>query len=191
LITEGILDRNKFIEDNLGLAVSRVLVLNHGVYDEDMVQVASMALCIVADRYDPSKGFKFATYAVPYIDGYIKSYKNHNSIVRPIRKKDRYFLPLIVSFETPVNHDGKELLTLGSLLEAGIELEREVINDAYVEEFTDTLQEDERKILKLRIAGHMEKEIAGITNRSQAQISRKLKRIGKKYLDYKSMRNNG
>lgn len=45
-----------------------------GVEREDLEQVASMALLKALERYDPSRGFRFATYAVPTMTGDIRNH---------------------------------------------------------------------------------------------------------------------
>jgi RNA polymerase sigma factor (sigma-70 family) len=42
--------------------------------DEDLVQVATLGLLKAADRFDPSLGFRFSTYAIPTIEGEVKRY---------------------------------------------------------------------------------------------------------------------
>lgn len=62
------LSREELITTNLRFAVS---VAKRYVYTgiplEDLIQYANMGLCRAADSYDPTKGFKFITYAVWWI----------------------------------------------------------------------------------------------------------------------------
>ena len=67
--------RNLIVERNLRLAegiASRFT--GRGVDYEDLVQVASVALIGAIERFDPSRGFKFSTFAAPTIIGEIKNY---------------------------------------------------------------------------------------------------------------------
>ena len=58
------------------LPLVRRLARRYGDRDEydDLVQVASFALLKAIDRYDPSRGVRFSTYAVPTIVGELKRY---------------------------------------------------------------------------------------------------------------------
>jgi RNA polymerase sigma-B factor len=58
-----------------------------GVADEDLEQVAYLALVKVADTYDHSKGHDFLSYAVPSIRGAIRRYfRDQGWMVRPPRR---------------------------------------------------------------------------------------------------------
>lgn len=48
--------------------------MNKGVDYEDLYQVGSMALVFAVERFDPSKGFEFTSFATPTIIGEIKRY---------------------------------------------------------------------------------------------------------------------
>ena len=74
--------KNKLIEDNLCLVTSRVIALNNGRYDDDLYQVGCIGLIKAADRFDEKRGFKFSTYAVAWIDGNIRRYKNKENRIR-------------------------------------------------------------------------------------------------------------
>jgi len=67
--------RNEIVEKHLSLAelLARKYV-GRGVEYEDLLQVASYALVLAVERFDPDKGVQFASYATPTIIGEIKKY---------------------------------------------------------------------------------------------------------------------
>ena len=50
-----------------------------GVETEDLDQVAGMALLKALERFDPARGFRFVTYAVPTITGDVRNYLRDKS----------------------------------------------------------------------------------------------------------------
>ena len=56
------------------LPLAKRLARGYGDRDEydDLVQVASVALIKAVDRYDPGRGIKFSSYAVPTVVGELK-----------------------------------------------------------------------------------------------------------------------
>ena len=67
--------RNALIEKFLPMAeLLAYKYSGRGVEREDLQQVASYALVLAVDRYDPDKGVQFASFATPTIIGEIKKY---------------------------------------------------------------------------------------------------------------------
>ncbi len=75
-------DREKYIENNIGLARSCVSrYVGRGVEYEDLFQTACLGLVKAAERFDDTRGLKFSTYAVPVILGELKQlFRNGGSI---------------------------------------------------------------------------------------------------------------
>ncbi len=54
-----------------------------GVELEDLQQVAGMALLKALERFEPGRGFRFVTYAVPTITGDVRNHlRDHSAMVR-------------------------------------------------------------------------------------------------------------
>ena len=67
--------RNQIVEENLYIV--DILIrkyLGKGVDHDDLYQVGAMALVSAVERFDPSKGFEFQSFATPTILGEIKKY---------------------------------------------------------------------------------------------------------------------
>lgn len=66
-------DRNRLVEAHLGFAhhVARRYA-NRGVGDDDLEQIALLALVKAVDRFDPGLGYAFTTFAGRTIEGEIK-----------------------------------------------------------------------------------------------------------------------
>jgi RNA polymerase sigma factor (sigma-70 family) len=69
LAARWVAERNAFLEGHAGLV--RHVVKRHawpgGVPREDLIQEAHLALCRAVERYDPGRGTRFSSYAVPVI----------------------------------------------------------------------------------------------------------------------------
>lgn len=67
--------RNRIVEENLYIV--DILIrkyLGKGVDYDDLYQVGAMALVSAVERFDPSKGYEFKSFATPTILGEIKKY---------------------------------------------------------------------------------------------------------------------
>ena len=72
--------RSPALRDELGesyLPLARAVARRfegRGVEREDLQQVASIALMKAIERFEPSRGFRFVTYAIPTIAGDVRNY---------------------------------------------------------------------------------------------------------------------
>ena len=67
--------RDKLVESYLPLAKSVARRYEgRGIEIEDLQQVASMALLKAVERFEPERGYRFVTYAVPTIAGDVRNY---------------------------------------------------------------------------------------------------------------------
>lgn len=64
--------RNRIVEAHMGLAVHIVRRYSSGGDEEDLEQVALLALVRAVERFDPTRGFSFATFAGRTIEGELK-----------------------------------------------------------------------------------------------------------------------
>ena len=67
--------RNELVESHLYMV--DILIrkyLGKGVEYDDLYQVGALALVQAVERFDPSKGFEFSSFATPTILGEIKKY---------------------------------------------------------------------------------------------------------------------
>jgi RNA polymerase sigma-B factor len=67
--------RNKVVEHYLYLAeILSKKYTGRGIDYDDLYQISSMALLFAVERFDPSRGFAFTSFATPTIIGEIKKY---------------------------------------------------------------------------------------------------------------------
>ena len=65
--------KEKFIQANLKLVrYIANMYRNRGIPIDDLIQEGNIGLMIAVDKFDPEKGNRFTTFAVEYINGYIK-----------------------------------------------------------------------------------------------------------------------
>jgi RNA polymerase sigma-B factor len=88
--------RDQLVAKHLGLAhhIARRFI-NRGEPFDDLFQVASMALVKAVDRFDPERGIKFNTFAVPYMVGELKRhFRDKGWAVRAPRRIQELYLEL-------------------------------------------------------------------------------------------------
>lgn len=81
--------RNELIERYLYIAeIAAKKFAGRGVDYEDLFQVASLALVKAIERFEPSRGIKFSSYATPSLIGEIKNYFRDSSRVMRLPRRD-------------------------------------------------------------------------------------------------------
>lgn len=114
--------RNAIAESYLYLAhaVARRFA-GRGVEREDLVQVASLALLHAIDRFEPQRGMKFTTFAVPTIAGEVRNHlRDKARMVRLPRRTSELLVRLLAAQERFFQENGREatVAELAVLLEA-------------------------------------------------------------------------
>ena len=173
-------DRDKFITWNLALVTSRVLRINRGHYDEDMFQAGCVGLIKAVDKFDPSRGYAFSTYAVPTIDGHIQVYKQRtNHLIRPLRQNrsgdELYSYRHVESMDAPIKYNDENLY-LSNILEDSANVEADATGGLIVEFLLSKLNEQERRIIELRMEEYSQQDIADMIGTTQANVSRKIRK---------------
>ena len=77
----------QIVAEHTGLVKSVALRLSYiyGEEPEDMIQIGYIGLIKAARRFDPQRGLKFSTYAVPMIAGEIKSQMRDRGAIKVSR----------------------------------------------------------------------------------------------------------
>jgi RNA polymerase sporulation-specific sigma factor len=75
--------RDEIVAENLRLVWSVVLRFEgRGIESEDLFQIGSVGLLRAIERFDPSFGVRFSTYAVPLIIGEIRRYLRDQGVLK-------------------------------------------------------------------------------------------------------------
>lgn len=78
--------RKQLIEDNVGLVWSIVRrFLDRGYEKDDLFQIGCIGLINAVDRFDMSYNVRFSTYAIPVIQGEIKSFLRDDGMIKVSR----------------------------------------------------------------------------------------------------------
>lgn len=74
ILKEGNYARNKIVEANLKLVVRIATIYkDHRIEPRVLIQEGNLGLIRAAEKFDPDKGFRFSTYAYPWITTFIKN----------------------------------------------------------------------------------------------------------------------
>lgn len=149
LIKAGDADaRDAFIESFLRLVVSRAKLYSRDFdFFMDLVQEGNIGLIAAIEHFDPSKGVSFSTYAVPWIDRYIRRESCRTG--RPIRipealcqtannllATEKTFeqahgrKPTISELSEIMNLEAKKIVELRSILMSPVSLQQETNSES-------------------------------------------------------------
>lgn len=82
-----LISKNKLLKLNTGLINKVVLkYLSSGLEKDDLFQLGCIGLVKAIDRFNPSLGYMFSSYAVPMIEGEIKRFLRDDGIIKVSRE---------------------------------------------------------------------------------------------------------
>ena len=168
--------RDKLITDNMRLVYHMYGKIGDGPikenYKEDIISEGMLGLCKAADTFDESRGVRFSTCAAMCI---------RNAMLMFIRKTKKHF-PREVSLYKAVRRDadGKEL-TLADIIEDESQSEDEIITRIMLEDFEEKQAPIDQRILREIRQGKKQREIGEIVGMSQAQVSRRIRKMREKF----------
>lgn len=199
-------DQKKLVENNIALAYSRsskmskrYLSYNLSLEKDDFDSYAFEGLCEAAIRFDVTRNVKFSTFAVNYIDNYIKTnvYLENSTIKVPSYTKNeekmkqyRYIAlknALVTSNEIGCQDSDGNVVNLDSLYCCGKnEVGFELIEDSiYLDFLEGTLSEKDKNIFI-----HLVHDGCSLADAAESlgihlnTVSRRKKRIAKKIEKY-------
>lgn len=174
------------------IPLARSIVNQLCVYDfinryekEDLLQIAYAQLTIAANRFDESRGYKFSTYAFPFIKNGLLRHANRDKAYNIRRNEPHHYK--VYSLDIMFDNNGDKPTPAEDILNTGNEFEDELINNIDLKSAIASLDKPEREIIELYYFDDLnQSEIADLLNTSQVQVSRKLKQAlekMKKYLE--------
>ena len=188
------------VEENTGLIWSVVKRFQGRGYDkEDLFQIGSIGLLKCIDNFDLERKVKFSTYAVPLImeeasykikrekEHYEKLYNREPTLKEIAATLDIDESDILMAMESGQDvcslhqviyqNEGDEI-HLEDKLEQQSHLIEQTVDNIYIQELLQKLNEQERKLIELRyFQNQTQAVIAGIMGISQVQVSRMEKKI--------------
>ena len=161
-------DLEEMAKKHTGLVKSIANRLSY-IYDEDLedlIQIGYIGLIKAVKGFDPSKGFKFSTYAVPVITGEIRSQLRDQGNIKVSRriKSDMTLIKRAEEEYMASNDRAPKLSELSSILGISEERIQEAIgaNDATksmgnIEDVTIAVKEEDTNVLKIDLKESLNK----------------------------------
>ncbi len=169
------------------------------LYQEDIRQEGMLELWRVSQSFDESRGFAFATYAVPCILGSMRRFVKENcSTIRIPRTmwKNGETIP-VVSLDAPIDDEKSDSATFGDLIPGEPDFYPELFEDQ-LDDFLATVTNDRRRDIYEEFAygaayGNTpnQQELANKYGYSQAQVSRFRTKFRKEFQDFLNRTDRG
>lgn len=186
-----ITERNKKVEENLKL-VSHSLALLKVPWNEDYFQQGVLELIRCVEKYDPSKGYKFSTYAVKCITLKLKDYIKRDYVIKPKltgEKGGKVWAPQAISLSKPiVTIPGNKEISIEDMIAkeedydsmfVRLELER-LVEEKII------AKRDLQLFMDLELNGYTLKELRGMYHLSNFEIKSKIDEIREILYNYLS-----
>lgn len=139
-------EQQKLVESNIKLAYKFATQYKNSYTCEfdDLVQIASVGLCKAAITYDPSKNYKFSTYA------YVTMRNEILQLKRKKRIEDNY-ATLSLDSESYSDTTNNTVGTLSDIIPSEMNIEDQVVNKFQIEYALNQLKEPQKSIVKYMI----------------------------------------
>ena len=118
--------RNKLIEGNLRLVVKTAFEINEAWKDVDvldLIQEGNLGLIDAVDRYEIRKGYRFSTYAMHYIKGYMLTHIRSNTgpLKTGTTKAQREIFYNMGAVKDLLEKEGADIEKIASLYGGGVD----------------------------------------------------------------------
>lgn len=167
-------EQRKLVEDNIALIY--FYFKRYNIPYDSNIAMGYISLCEAAKTYDPSRGVKFSTYAYKAImNDYINSVRN---------KKKQQFINSMISLESIIAQDDNRDVLLSDVIKSPMKFDHSMITKEVINNLKDYLLKtpyNKRKIFEMYLRGETQLSIASKLKVSQAQVSRVIKDIQKKF----------
>ena len=183
--------RNEIVEQHLNLAeLLAHKYMGRGVEYEDLLQVASYALVLAVERYDPERAIQFVSFATPTIIGEIKKYFRDTTWSLKVPRRLKEISIKLIDAKERLQENLQRVPTVPELAEYMGVSEEEIIealegSHAYatysLDHEPDPFSENERmqfeKFLGVNEDGYERLETSGILEKVMSELSQTEKEI--------------
>jgi RNA polymerase sigma-B factor len=160
--------RERLVEANVNIAYAAARrFTGRGEELEDLKQVALLALVQAVDRFDPSRGLAFSTFAVPTIIGTIKRhFRDRTWAVRPPRPVQERYLEVAALGETLTHELGRSptIADIASRARCSEDEVHEALDAAHVHRRHDRWATDRDR--SFAEPGHLDEELDRVESRT-------------------------
>ena len=102
-------DKERMVQENMGLAAACAgRFRGRGIEYDDLFQAGCMGLVKAVEGFDPDRGFRFSTYAVPYILGEIRRLFREGGSVKVSRSLRQLSGKVAAERERLTSENGRE-----------------------------------------------------------------------------------